>query len=208
MFRYSMSFTSGTLLLRESLTIAECYAEIQDWDAVRRTILAENRLQMRTANASQRLYREIAARLKLLTAGEFDLLLHGSLQEQSYLLWLAVCKRYRFIHDFAAEVVREQYLRFDFELKPDTYDLFFNRKAEWHPEVEAIAPATRNKQRQVIYRMLREAQVVGGDRHIIPALLTPRLIDAIRADDPAHFVIYPVSADYDFASHKVTKSPS
>ena len=193
MFRYSMSFTSGTLLHRESLTIADLYAELHDWEAVRSTVLAENRLQMRTANASQRLYREIASRLKQLTADEFDLLLHGSLQEQSYLLWLAVCKRYRFIHDFAAEVVREKYLRFDFEINPEEYDTFFNRKAEWHPEVEAVAPATRKKQRQFVYRMLHEAQLVGGDQRIIPALLTPRLVDAIRADDPAHFVIYPVS---------------
>ena len=84
MFRYSMSFTSGTLLHRESLTIADLYAELHDWDAVRSTVLAENRLQMRTANASQRLYREIASRLKQLTADEFDLLLHGLLQEQSF----------------------------------------------------------------------------------------------------------------------------
>jgi hypothetical protein len=196
------------MLHHESVVIAELFEELGNWTQVRKTVVSENRLQMRTMNSSARLYREISSRLKLLTDAERELARCGSLQEQAYVLWLAVCKRYRFIHDFAAEVVREQYLRFDFELKPDAYDLFFNRKAEWHPEVEAVAPATRNKQRQVIYRMLREAQVVGGDRHIIPALLTPRLIDAIRADDPAHFAIYPVSADYDFASHKVTKSPS
>ena len=191
--RYSMSFTSGTLLHRESLIIADCYAEVRDWDRVRSTILADNRLQMRTTNAAQRLYREIAARLKQLTVVEFELLRLGALPEQTYLLWLAVCKRYRFIYDFAAEVVREQYLRFDFELEPDAYVRFFNRKAEWHPEVEAVAPATRSKQRQVVYKMLREAQLVGSDRRIIPALLTPRLVDAIRADDPAHFVIFPIS---------------
>lgn len=193
MSRYSMSFTSGALLHQETLTIADLYGEIQDWGSVRRAVLEGNRLQMRTANASQRLYREIVARLKLLTSGEFELVRQGSPPEQAYVLWLAICKRYRFIHDFAAEVVREQYLRFDFELKPEAYDLFFTRKAEWHPEVEAVTPATRSKQRQVIFRMLREAQLVGGDQRIIPALLTPGLIDAIRADDPAHFVIYPIS---------------
>lgn len=191
--RYSMSFTSGALLHREALIIAACYAEERDWDRVRRTILADNRLQMRTINAAQRLYREIAARLKQLTVAEFEWLRLGAPPEQNYLLWLAVCKRYRFIYDFAAEVVREQYLRFDFELRPDAYDHFFNRKAEWHPEVEAVAPATRRKQRQMLYKMLREAQLVGSDRRIIPALLTPRLVDAIRTDDPAHFVIFPIS---------------
>ncbi|MFN3981720.1 MAG: DUF1819 family protein [Caldilinea sp.] len=193
MSRYSMSFTSGTLLHRESLTIVELYTALQDWEQVRCIVLADNRLQMRTANASQRLYREIASRLRQLTADELALLQCGSLLEQAYLLWLAVCKRYRFIYDFAGEVVREKFLRLDFELKPEEYDIFFARKAEWHPEVESVAPATRSKQRQVVYKMLREAQLVGSDRRIIPALLTPRLIDAIRADDPAHFVIFPIS---------------
>lgn len=193
MIRYSMSFTSGALLHRESLAVAALYAETQDWKRVRDTVLAENRLQMRTANTSQRLYREIASRLKQLTAQEFELLRAGAWQEQSYLLWLAVCKRYRFIYDFAVEVLREHYLRFELELKPAAYDIFFNRKAEWHPEMESVAPATRQKQRQLVYRMLREAQLVGGDQRIIPALLTPQLVGVICADDPAHFVIYPVS---------------
>ena len=193
MIRYSMSFTSGALLHRESFAVAALYAETQDWKRVRDTVLAENRLRMRTAKTSQRLYREIASRLKQLTAQEFERLRAGAWQEQSYLLWLAVCKRYRFIYDFAVEVLREQYLRFEFELKPAAYDIFFNRKAEWHPEMESVAPATRQKQRQLVYRMLREAQLVGGDQRIIPALLTPQLVDVIRADDPAHFVIYPVS---------------
>lgn len=193
MIRYSMSFTSGALLHRESLAVAALYAETQDWKRVRDTVLAENRLQMRTANTSQRLYREIASRLKQLTAQEFELLRAGAWQEQSYLLWLAVCKRYRFIYDFAVEVLREHYLRFEPELKPAAYDIFFNRKAEWHPEMESIAPATRQKQRQLVYQMLREAQLVGGDQRIIPALLTPQLVGAICADDPAHFFIYPVS---------------
>ena len=59
--------------------------------------------------------------------------------------------------------------------------------------MEAVAQATRAKQRQLVYKMLREAQSVGGDGRIIPALLTPRLVDAIRADAPAHFAIFPVS---------------
>lgn len=125
-----MSFTSGALMHRESLIIVELYATLQDWKQVRSAVLADNRLQMRTTNASQRIYQEIASRLKQLTSAEFDLLRIGSLPEQAYLLWLAVCKRYRFIYDFAVEVVREQYLRFDFVLRPEAYDIFFNRKAE------------------------------------------------------------------------------
>ena len=191
--RYSMSFTSGALLRHESITVAELFNDLADWSGVRDRTIAENRLQMRTRNSSQRVCREVISRLKQLTPAQLEVVLDGSRQEQDYTLWLAVCKRYRFLYDFAAEVIREKYLRLDLALAPEEYDIFFNRKAEWHPEVEAVAPATRNKQRQFLFKMLREAELLSSAGRIVPALLSPRLIDAIRDDDPAHFAVFPVS---------------
>ena len=107
---YLMSFTAGALLYRESVTVAESYAELADWDALRDRMLAGNRLQVRTANAARRMYREVRTRLQTLTPDEMAMLRDGSRSEQGYVLWLAACKRYRFIHDFAVEVVREKYL--------------------------------------------------------------------------------------------------
>lgn len=191
--KYSMSFTSGTLLPRESLVVAELFAELAEWDAVRDRIVAENLLQMRTDNASRRITREVTSRLKTLTGDELSLLCEGSRDEQRLLLWLAVCKRYRFIYEFAEEVLREKFLRMDLILIHEEYDIFFNKKAEWHPEVERVAPSTQAKQRQVVFKMLREADLLGNNGRIQPAILTPRLIETIQADDPALFAIYPVS---------------
>jgi hypothetical protein len=191
--KYSMSFTSGALLHRESIVIAELRAELGDWDAVRNKVIAENLLRMRTMNASKRICREVTSRLKQLTANQIEMLQIGSRQEQGYLLWLAICKRYRFIYDFAVEVVREHYLRLNLDLTYADYDAFFRARAEWHPEVEHVAAGTRNKQRQIVFLMLREADLLTRDQRIIPALLTPRLVDAIRADDPTHFATFPVS---------------
>ena len=191
--RYSMSFTTGALLRHESMIVADLLRGLGDWNAVRDKVAAENLLQMRTRNSSQRICREVISRLKQLTPAQLEIVLDGSRQEQDYVLWLAVCKRYRFLYDFAAEVIREKYLRLDLALAPEEYDIFFNRKAEWHPEVEAVAPATRNKQRQFLFKMLREAELLSSAGRIVPALLSPRLIDAIRDDDPAHFAVFPVS---------------
>jgi hypothetical protein len=167
------------------------YCELGDWDAVREVVIAENRLQMRTLNASKRIFQEISSRLKWLTAPQLQLLLDGSYQEQNYLLWLAVCQRYRFIYDFAVEVIREKFLRLDFDLSYNDYDIFFNNKAEWHPEVERVADSTRKKQRQFIFKMLREAELLTADNRLLPVLLSPRLIRVIQEDDPAHFAIFP-----------------
>jgi hypothetical protein len=191
--KYSMSFTTGALLVRESITIAELYHELGDWDAVRDKVIAENRLQMRTLNASQRVCREVISRLKQLTPAQLALVQDSSRQEQGYVLWLAVCKRYRFIYDFAVEVVREKYLRFDLDLTYADYDMFFNAKAEWHPEVEHVTSATRSKQRQIIFKMLHEADLLSKNGRITPVLLTPRLIEAIRQDSPTDFALFPVS---------------
>jgi hypothetical protein len=191
--RYSMSFTTGALLYRESLVIAELFAKLADWQAVRDRVLGGNLLQMRTPHAAERTYREVASRLKLLTDDQRTLLVQGSPDEQRCLLWLAMCKRYRFIYDFAVDVLHEKYLRLDLQLDPAEYDRYFARKAEWHPEMENVTPKTRDKQRQVVLKTLREAGLLDGELRLIPALLSPTLVAAIAADDPQHFVLFPVS---------------
>ena len=72
---YRLSFTTGALLHYESITVAELYVNSQDWGNVRRLVLDENRLQMRTIGTSKRIYWEIASRLKCLSADELILLL-------------------------------------------------------------------------------------------------------------------------------------
>jgi hypothetical protein len=191
--RYSMSFTSGALLYRESLIIAESYRREHDWEAVRATVVRGNLLQMRTANASQRVCREVISRLKLLTPAQLDLLLAGSPADGRSLLWLAFCLRYRFVYDFAVLVLHEKYLRLDLQLDPDEYDRFFARQAEWHAELEQVTPATRAKQRQIVFKTLREAGVADATLHLVPSLLSPALVATITADDPQHFALFPVS---------------
>jgi hypothetical protein len=188
-----MSFTAGALLYRESLTVAKLYEEMNNWDAVRTKVIDDNLLQMRTLNASKRIFREVASRLKHLTAEELALLRTGTHDEQGHLLWLAVCKRYRFIYDFAVEVVREKFIRFDFDLSYDAYDIYFSNKAEWHPEVEGVAESTRKKLRQVLFRMMREANLLSSDHRILPAMLTPREIEVIADDSPSYLLVFPIS---------------
>lgn len=189
---YSMSFTSGALLYQESLTVARLYAEMDDWDAVRDRVLDDNLLRMRTTNSSKRIFQEVASRLKRLTPAELTLLRTGSQQEQRHLLWLAICKRYRFIYDFAVEVMREKFIRLDFALSYDAYDIFFNDKAEWHAEVAGVAESTRKKLRQVLFKMLREANLLTQEDQILPVVLSPRTLDVIVADAPAYLMAFPI----------------
>lgn len=189
--KYSLSFTTGTLLHRESVIVAEQYLDFQNWNAVRQEVLRKNLLQVRTLNTSKRFFSEIASRLKTLSNDELDLLVHGTLQEQGYLLWLSVCRRYRFIADFAVEILREKFTSLKTVLTYDDFDAFFNRKAEWHEELDQIKPATKTKLRQVLFKMLREADLLTDENRITPALLSPRLLQAIPKEDYRDTLVFP-----------------
>lgn len=189
---YSMAFTTAALLFQETLRVAELYSQTPDWSLVRETVLENNLLQMRTDNSAKRIFNETSSRLKQLTTEQLDHLLTSSHREQKYLLWLAFCKRYQFVYDFAVEVVHEKFLRLDMTITIEEYEIFFNNKAEWHPEVLAVAPSTRTKQRQIVFKTMREAELLTDQLQIIPIVFSSTLTAVIQNDDPAHFAIFPV----------------
>lgn len=127
--KYSRSFAVGALLYRESVIVVELYIELNDWDAVRNRVIENNLLPIRTQSRAAHIYREVSMRLRKLSEPQLDLFIEGSRYEQNYLLWLAICKHYHFIHRFSIEVIREKYLRLDLVLTHDDYDLFFLRQS-------------------------------------------------------------------------------
>jgi hypothetical protein len=192
--KYSMSFTTGNLFHRESVQLAELYLKCQDWSAVREMVFAENLLQTRTRSTARRLYNEIASRLKRLDIVELQFLVQATHQDVGYLLWLAVCRRYQFIADFAAEVLRERYLDLKIDLPAGEFETFFDRKAEWSTELEAIRPTTRTKLRQVLFQLLREAGLLTKENIIIAATPSTELGEVIGREDRqdiSHLPIFP-----------------
>jgi hypothetical protein len=187
-----MSFTTGSLFHRESVELATLYLDLGDWNAVRDKVIAENLLQTRTLNTLKRVCREVISRLRTFSREELEFLVEGSHQEQGYLLWLAVCRRYRFIADFATEVLRERYLTLKHDLTHEDFDSFFNRKSDWHLELDEITPATRGKLRQVLFKMLREADLLTVNNMIHAAMLSPRLLDLIHQDGHRDVLCFPV----------------
>ncbi len=189
--RYSLSFTTGSLFHPESVKLAALFLEFKDWNAVRERVLADNLLQARTLNTSQRVCREILSRLKTLDIGELDLLVHGSTQEQGYLLWIAVCRRYRVIADFAREILRERFISLQTDLHDEDFDAFLRAKSAWHPEFDKIRPATKTKLRQVLFKMLREADLITPNRTIHGALLSRPLLEAIARENRQDVLLFP-----------------
>jgi hypothetical protein len=127
-----------------------------------------------------------------LSPGELEFLVEGSRQEQAHLLWLVVCRRYRFIADFAVEMLRERYITLKSDLTHEDFDSFFNRKSERHLELDGISPATRGKLRQVLFKMLREADLLTTNNMIHAALPSPRLLDLILQGGRRDVLYFPI----------------
>ncbi len=189
---YSMSFTTGGLFLHESIKFAQLFQDLNDWDEVKRQALADNMLQSRTVKSNQRRSYEIVKRLRHLSAEEIELLIEGDTQEQKQVLWLAICREYKFIASFASEVMRERLISLKDDLKPEEFDFYLNRKAEWHEELEGLSQTTRKKLRQVLFKILREAELLNKNFTINPIMLSPRLLDAIPCDRQHDLAVFPV----------------
>jgi len=190
--RYRLSFTSGSLYHRESVKLAELYLSLRDWDEVRAQALRENLLQARTESTAKRNSREAISRLKTLSDSELAFLPEANHQEQACILWVAVCRLYHFIADFTVEVLRERFVAMKLDLSFEDFDAFYNRKSEWHDELDSASDSTRDKLRQVLFRMLREAGLLAKDKTINTVLLSPRLVELLRHNNPDEFLYFPI----------------
>lgn len=190
--RYSMSFTTGGLFHHESVKVASLYLQFGNWEVTRDEVIRQNVLQARALNTSKRVCREVISRLKTLSLTELKFLVEADRQNQAYLLWMAICRRYQFIADFAVEVIRERFLSLKADLNPVEFDIFYNRKSEWHQELDKIQPSTRGKLRQVLFKMLKDANLLTEKQVINAAMLSPELKALIANANLQEFMVLPI----------------
>ena len=191
--RYALSFTSGGLLLREADVFASVYLRERDWGSVRQVAIEGNLLQARTSSSSVRMTRETIQRLSVLDDAELELLADSSLTERCHLMWVAACRRYELIGDFAGEVLRERFLLLTPTLGIDDFDRFITGKSLWHPELDELRPSTRTKLRQNVFRMLHEAGLYSEGGDIVSAVLSERVLEALAARTPSDIRFLPTN---------------
>jgi hypothetical protein len=193
--KYNMSFTAGALLQAESVTIAKLYLELGDWNEVKEKAIADNILQSRAVSTLKRLSYEIISRLSTLTTEELSLLIDSDYQDQAYLIWIAICRHHKFIADFATEVLRERFITFKPDLHYLDFDIFFNRKCDWHSELDSLSISTKKKLRQVLFKMIREASFLDGKNNIQATILSPKLLEVIERNGGRDIMYFTVSED-------------
>lgn len=189
---YKMSFGTGGLLLNESVEVARLHVSDEPWeDTIRRAIEAGTTALPKTAS-NRRTLREISNRLLTLTDTERDFLIdHADRSDRQALLWLATCRAYRFIREFAVEVIRERYLSYQYDLPLESFDILLDAKAEWNDHLASLTSSTRLKLRQVLFRIMREAGVISQAGQIQAALLSSQLKTMIEEQAPGDLAVFP-----------------
>lgn len=189
--KYSMTFTTCSLLVQESIKVAELFFKKKDWKKVSQIAADENLFQYRTVSSLKRTLSEIISRLKLLSEDALNLLINGYKEEQLQILWLAVCLRYPFIYEFSVEVIREKYRSMQYKIEQFDFDAFFNSKMNYHESLENITETTRKKLKQVLFKMMKEAEIIDKDDNVQAALLSDRIIKAIGSMDQKYLMVFP-----------------
>ena len=189
--QYSLSFTTGAALIRESIDVAALKCELIDWKSVKDHVLQNNTFQSRTASTLKKLYSEVSRRLQQLGDDELNLLASGTEAEQKQLLWLALCRHYSLIKDFSIEVLSHQFEAARYAVTHDDYDSFFNAKAEWHDNLDGASTQTKSKARQVLFKMLRECGLINDQDEIIRQQIEPAVLALIKNNNAIDLNVFP-----------------
>lgn len=189
---YKMSFSTGGLFLNESLAVAQLHEVGEPWSATITRALTEGSTSLPKAASQRRTLREIVNRVSTLNANEIVYLLEeADRSDQQSLLWVATCRAYRFVREFALEVMREKYLSFHLDLPLESFDILYDAKAEWNEGLAGISPSTRAKLRQVLFRMMREANIISDDNRILTAYVSRRLKALLERECPEDLLLFP-----------------
>jgi hypothetical protein len=187
--KLNMSFTVGSLLAKETLLLVDLYVKNQDWTKAKKETIEKNILQAAKISSCQRIVTELYSRLKLLNKEEIDVLTDGTSLDRLHILWLAFCRKYQFAHNFASEVIRNKIHNYNYQLDDSDFNLFFDAKELIYPELEKIPEKRKNKLRQVLFRSLREANLIDQNQKIKAFLPSSTLITTLNKND---LVIFPL----------------
>lgn len=200
--RYRLSFTVGGLLTEQSRIIARLFLEDQSAQdlqsdeassktnvelgdrigVVRQRAIKENVLAIRTQTATSRTVSEVLKRLSALTIKELAALADGDTfaPDCRILMWVAMCRYYAFIGDFAEEVLRERYRIGEMTVTYDEYERFVFSKSMWHSELDGLSEATKQKLRGNLFKAMREADLIEADANTITSpVISPGMHDLL-----------------------------
>lgn len=177
--KYSLSFTAASLRIYDTFLVGEAMAG-ENYRVV------DEEIGNGKPATGKRIRVELLKRLKTLTLDQLSFLLEAGLDEARKMAFIAVCKTYPFVYEFAVEVLREKMFQLDYQITEGDYFAFYNRKKESHPELEEISDHSKGKIRQVLFKILEEAKIIDNtkSKNIQPQFLSTEFQTLLQEDDP------------------------
>ena len=191
--KYKMSFTTAGLLRKETVTMASLFLASQSWMEIRKLALEENCLQMKALNSRKRIFTEIKSRLECLSLPEMQILCSGQLQDIDVVLWLALCRCYHFIGDFAKEILHEKFISIQPRIDLPDYNLFVERKSVLHPEISALTDTTQSRLRQMLFHFMRNCGLIDRDNMILPVFFSPAVAELFKNSKRTEIAFFPIT---------------
>lgn len=183
---YRLSFTAAGFRLAETTRLAETYAELGDWSAVRAAVFTGDLLQKGKRQTIKSEYRELELRLHTLSEQEIRYFLETDAVTRRQLLLIAICRTYEFVRQFVIDVVRVNYQRFEVAITDSDYLRFFVMQSALHEKLDQLSASSKVKIRQVLFQMLAGGgYIVSTQQRIItPPVVLPTLTELLRQERP------------------------
>ena len=168
--KYRLSFGTGNAYLNESNLILKKYLENKNWRETEKYSIENNILQTNTLSSEKRIFREISLRLRSLSLEEQEFFIRSNYVDQSILIWISICRTYKFIGDFASMIISEKFNTYQVELNYNDFNYFYEQQKVLHKELNLLKDSTRKKLRQVIFRIMKDLNMLSQTNEITPLL--------------------------------------
>ena len=179
--KYRLSFGTGNAYINESNLILKKYLENKDWRETEKYSIENNILQTNTLSSSKRIFREISLRLKSLSQQEKEFFIRSNYVDQSILIWISICRTYKFIGDFSSMIISEKFNSYQLEIEYSDFNYFFENQKVFHEELRTLKDSTRKKLRQVIFRIMKDLNIISKDKEITPLLPSLELKEVTKS---------------------------
>ena len=166
--KYRLSFGTGNAYINESNLILKKYLENKDWKETEKYSIENNILQTNTLSSTKRIFREISLRLKSLSNEEQEFFIRSNYVDQSILIWISICRTYKFIGDFSSMIISEKFNSYQLEIEYSDFNYFYDQQKVFHEELNLLKDSTRKKLRQVIFRIMKDLNIISKTLEITP----------------------------------------
>jgi hypothetical protein len=188
---YTLSFTVGGLFLFEGIELARLKVSSFTWEEVRSSAPNDIFVAKGGASSVKRLRNEVIGRLSMLTPEEVNHLAMAEMTDARALMWVAACRKYRILAEFAHEVLDERLRSFQPEIRVTDFDALLDAKGVNAAEIARLAPSTRARLRSGAFRMLREAELIDAESRVVAPRVSEPLRDLLARDPRAGLNLIP-----------------